>query len=63
MVSILEIKFKNVDTDGIEAPFLMFIKVFAKSNKIIHQKFTLKFPVSFFIYQSLLFSTKKLNRQ
>ena len=30
MVGRLDIKFQNVDTDGIESPFQMFIKVLTK---------------------------------
>ena len=36
MVSLLDIMFQNVNTDGIEAPFQMFIKILTKSNKIVH---------------------------
>ena len=53
MVSLLNIMFQNINTDGIEAPFQRFIKILIKSNKIVHEIFTLKFPVPFFIYQSL----------
>ena len=53
MVGRLDIKFQNVDTDGIGSPFQMFMKVMTKSNRIVHQIFTLKFPVPFFSYQSL----------
>ena len=54
MVGRLDIKFQNVDTDGIEPPSQMFIKVLTKRIKIVHQIFTLKFPVPFFSYQSLI---------
>ena len=36
MVSLLDIMFQNVNTDGIEAPFQMFIEILIKLNKIGH---------------------------
>ena len=53
MVIRLDTKFKNVDTDGIESKFQIFIKVSSNWNIIINEIFTLKFPVPFFNCQSL----------
>ena len=36
MVSLLNIMFQNINTDGIEAPFHMFIKISTKLKKIVH---------------------------
>ena len=54
MVRRLDIKFQNVDTDVKESPFQMFIRILTKGNKIVHKISTLKLPVSFFSYQSLI---------
>ena len=53
MVGRLDIKFQNVDTDGVEPPSQIFIKVLTKRINIVHQIFSFKLPVSFFSYQSL----------